>query len=82
MQEIFEAPTFKSSVNYDMLYKYFLIIDVPRMIYETLIDNILVMYGDKNARENRTLSNMSDEQKKQYLDNKQKQEENSYFSHE
>ena len=64
-----------------MLYKYFLIIDVPRMIYETLIDNILVMYGDKEARENRTIANMSEEQKKQYLDNKQKQEESSYFSH-
>ena len=79
--DIFEAPTFKSSVNFDMLHKYFLIIDVPRMIYETLIDNILVMYGDKQARENRTLSNMSDEQKKEYLDKKQKQEESSYFSH-
>lgn len=79
--DIFEAPTFKSSVNYDMLYKYFLIIDVPRMIYETLIDNILVMYGDKQARENRTVANMSEEQKKEYLNNKQKQEEKSYFSH-
>ena len=79
--DIFEAPTFKSSVNFDMLHKYFLIIDVPRMIYETLIDNIIVMYGDKQSRENRTLSNMTDEQRQEYLDNKQKQEEKSYFSH-
>ena len=78
---IFEPPTFKSSVNFDMLKKYFLIIDVPRMIYETLIDNIIVMYGDKQSRENRTLSNMTDEQRQEYLDNKQKQEEKSYFSH-
>ncbi len=55
--DIFEPPTFKSSVNYDMLYKYFLIIDVPRMVYETFIDNILVMYGDSEAKEKRNIIN-------------------------
>ena len=68
--DIFEPPTFKSSINFEMLYKYFLIIDVPRMIYETLIDNILVMYGDQNAREKRNFANMPDSEKEKYLKNK------------
>ena len=51
--DIFEPPTFKNCLDYKMLYKYFLIIDVPRMIYETLIDNILVMHGDTEAIEKR-----------------------------
>ena len=77
--DIFEPPTFKSSVNFDMLKKYFLIIDVPRMIYETLIDSILVMYGNKETRENRIIANMTDEKKQEYLKNKEEQEKKSYF---
>ena len=77
--DIFEAPTFKSSVNFEMLQKYFLIIDVPRMVYETLIDSILVMYGDKEAREKRNLANMTDEKKQEYLKNKEELEKKSYF---
>ena len=76
---IFEPPTFKSSVNFDILKKYFLIIDVPRMIYETLIDSILVMYGNKETRENRIIANMTDEKKQEYLKNKEEQEKKSYF---
>ena len=79
--DIFEPPTFKSSVNFEMLRRYFLIIDVPRMIYEAMIDNIILMYGDSEARENRTIANMTDEQKQDYLEEKRKAEESSYFSH-
>lgn len=79
--DIFEPPTFKSSVDLEMLRKYFLIIDVPRMIYEMLIDNILVMYGDADARKKRTVANMTDEQRNAYLENQRKEEEASYFSH-
>ena len=64
--DIFEPPTFKSSVNFDMLYKYFLIIDVPRMIYETFIDNIIVMHGNNEDREKRTIANMTEEQRIEY----------------
>ena len=79
--DIFEPPTFKSSINFDMLRKYFLMIDVPRMLYETLIDSILVMYGDQDAKENRNISKMSDAEKKEYMKNKQEEEESTYFSH-
>ena len=58
--DIFEAPTFKSSMDFDLLQNYFSIIDVPRMIYEMLIDNILVMYGTQTDRENRNIANMSE----------------------
>ncbi len=58
--DIFEPPTFKSSVNYNMLEKYFLIIDVPRMIYELLIDNIIIMYGNQEDREKRNLANKNE----------------------
>ena len=55
--DIFEPPTFEGiSTNFDLLYNYFLIIDVPRMIYEALIDNILIMYGDKKEKIDRTSS--------------------------
>ena len=79
--DIFEPPTFKSSVNFDMLQKYFLIIDVPRMIYETLIDNILVMYGDQKAKENRNLAQMTDEQREEYDKQKEEELKKTYFSH-
>lgn len=79
--DIFEPPTFKNSMDFEMLKKYFLIIDVPRMIYEAMIDNIIVMYGDSEARENRNVSNMSDSQKEEYLNKKKAEEESSYFSH-
>ena len=79
--DIFEPPTFKSSLNFEMLRKYFFIIDVPRMIYETLIDNILVMYGDKKAREERIFANMTNEQKEEYLKNQKAEDEATYFSH-
>ena len=79
--DIFEAPTFKSSVNFKMLYKYFLIIDVPRMIYEAMIDNIIIMYGNSEERENRTIANMTDSQKQDYIEEKKKSEESTYFSH-
>lgn len=79
--DIFEPPTFKSSVDFEMLRKYFLIIDVPRMLYEILIDNILVIYGDKDSKEKRTIAKMSDEQRKDYINQTQKEDETSYFSH-
>lgn len=79
--DIFEPPTFKSSVDFEMLKKYFLIIDVPRMIYEALIDNILVMYGDSSSREKRTIANMTDREREEYEKNKRIQEESTYFSH-
>ncbi|MBR1540599.1 MAG: DUF3137 domain-containing protein [Clostridia bacterium] len=83
--DIFEPPTFKSSIDFEMLRRYFLIIDVPRMLYEILIDNILVMYGDKGDKEKRNLSKMSQEEKEEYLKNKKAAEkateETSYFSH-
>ena len=53
VKDIFEPPTFRSSLNFDMLYRYFLIIDVPRMLYEALIDNILLMYGSQEEKQNR-----------------------------
>ncbi|MBR2289145.1 MAG: DUF3137 domain-containing protein [Clostridia bacterium] len=79
--DIFEPPTFKSSVNFEMLYRYFLIIDVPRMLYETLIDNILVMYGSQYAKDNRNLAKMSEEQKEEFLKKKEETEKSTYFSH-
>ncbi len=53
--DIFEPPTFKSPLNYKLLEKYFNIIDVPRAIYEALIDNIIIMSGDTSLRLNREL---------------------------
>lgn len=83
--DIFEPPTFKSTVNFDMLYKYFLIIDVPRMLYEMLIDNILVMYGNQIEKDTRAVSKMSDEERKEYIENKKNADEEAekatYFSH-
>lgn len=83
--DIFEPPTFKSSVDFEMLRRYFLIIDVPRMLYEILIDNILVMYGNSEDKETRNISKMTDEEKQEYLKRKKDEEtaaeEATYFSH-
>ena len=51
------------------------------MIYETLIDNILVMYGDQKAKENRNLAQMTDEQREEYDKQKEEELKKTYFSH-
>jgi len=79
--DIFEPPTFRSSLNFDMLQKYFLIIDVPRMLYEILIDNILVMYGNQEEKENRNIAKMTDEQREEYRKQKREELRKTYFSH-
>lgn len=57
--DIFEPPTFKKSINFETLKRYFLIVDMPRMLYETLIDNILLMYGNKEEIEKRKIDKMN-----------------------
>ena len=57
--DIFEPPTFRSAMNFDILYKYFCIIDTPKLIYEAVIDNIVqatnsVDFGVKRAKEDMT----------------------------
>ena len=80
--DIFEAPTFKNSVSFDLLQKYFLVIDFPRMIYEIFIDNILVMYGTQSEKEKRNLatSNEANIGTQAIGNNSEKKEEESYFS--
>lgn len=57
--DIFEPPTFKKSINFETLKRYFLIVDMPRMLYETLIDNILLMYGNKEEIEKRKIDKLN-----------------------
>ena len=51
--DIFEPPTFKSSMDFNLLHKYFNIIDLPRVIYEAIIDNALIINGTEKERINR-----------------------------
>lgn len=51
--DIFEPPTFKSSMDFNLLHKYFNIIDLPRAIYEAIIDNALIINGTEKERINR-----------------------------
>lgn len=55
--DIFEPPTFKSSMDFNILYKYFNVIDLPRAIYEALIDNALIINGSEKERLNRIKNN-------------------------
>ena len=78
--DLFEPPKFKSSLNFDVLYKYFRIIDIPNILYQSMIENIIMDSNDKELKMNHIVEKMSDEQRKQYEDAKQKKEEETYFT--
>lgn len=85
--DLFEPPKFRSSLNFDLLLKYFRIIDIPRMIYEAVIDNIAVNLNDSKLKKERIISKMSEEEKLEYEKRleeerklQEKKEEESWFS--
>ena len=78
--DLFEPPTFKSTMNFDMLYKYFNIIDAPRAMYEAVIDNIMISTGNHDELRKRQILNMSSEEKAQYEATKKKEEESGWFT--
>ena len=45
-EDIFEPPTLTTSIDFKLLYRYFNIIDMPRAIFDALLDNILLKEGN------------------------------------
>lgn len=78
--DIFEPPKFKSSLDFDILHKYFRIIDIPNILYQSMIENMIMDSNNKELKMNHIVEKMSDEQRKQYEEAKQKKEEETYFS--
>lgn len=77
--DIFEPSTLKSAVGFDFLYKYYRMIDIPRCIYDTVIDNIA------RASENPELrDSMKYEENPELLEEErmrvEKEDEESWFS--
>ena len=75
--DVFEAPKMKSSVNFDLLYKYYRFIDIPRCIYEMLIENIARNSDDKEFARNVKYGELKENDESE--DNKEN-EENGWFS--
>ncbi len=78
--DIFEPPSYKSGVDFNVLYRYFNMIELPKTIYEALIDNILMISNDKDSLKNREMDKMSDEKRKEAEENLKKNEESGWFS--
>lgn len=49
--DIFEPAKLKNTVSFDILYKYYRLIDIPRAIYETLIDNMATISDNKEFKD-------------------------------
>jgi hypothetical protein len=79
--DIFEPPKFKNSMGFDVLYDYFQIIDTPRAIYESMIDNIIEKNDNREFKNKRKIANMTTEERKEYEEQKEKEEESNFFSH-
>ena len=78
--DIFEPPKLKSGLDFDMLHKAFRIIDIPNILTQTMIENIIMDSNDKNLKMNHIVEKMTDEQKKEYEEVKQEEEEETYFT--
>lgn len=81
--DIFEPATLKNTINFDILYKYYRLMDIPRNIYEILIDNMASISDNKEFKDSikyekhpELLQQEKDKQRKTEEENN----ENAWFS--
>ena len=77
-EKMFEPKLF-SSVNFDVLYKYFRIIDIPRFIYDNLIDNI-ARVSENEEFKNEIKFDEKIEENSEILQNNNEEEEQNWFA--
>lgn len=78
--DLFEPPKLKNAINFDLLYKYYRIIDIPRYMYEAIIDNIATNAGDRTFSRSVRMSKFTEKELQEELKREQKELETTWFS--
>ncbi len=81
--DIFEPAKLKNTVSFDILYKYYRLIDIPRAIYETLIGNMADISNNKEFKDSIKYEEhpeLLEQEKEKQRKLEEQQDEESWFS--